>query len=178
MRSILATAAVVAIAAGLVPAQAATAVLVPAGTRVLLKFETPVDSSTIKEGTTVNFAVAANVLVSRHVIFREGTAARGVVTDVSKPGIFGKNARVHISYVEATAVDGRPTRLSPLDITPESLREVKDVSGAGATSLTGAILLGPIGLAAGALVRGGHVSVPVGAVGTASVAQDIEVMVP
>lgn len=160
------------------PARAGTVVTVPAGTKVLLKFLTPLDSSKAKEGDVVRLEVAADVLVDRYVIFRLGDPARGIVTDVSQPGIFGKNARVHISYIQATAVDGRPVRLAPLDVTPASLRQVTDVGAAGATSLTGAILLGPLGLAAGALIHGGHVTVPAGAVGTSSVAQTIHVAVP
>lgn len=163
---------------GAPPADAGTVVTVPAGTKVLLKFLEPLDSSKAKEGDVVKFEIAADVLVDRYVIFRLGDPARGIVTDVSQPGIFGKNARVHISYIQATAADGRPVRLAPLDVTPASIRQVKDVGAAGATSLTGAILLGPLGLAAGALIHGGHVTVPAGAVGTSSVAQTIRVAVP
>jgi len=181
MRRFIALGAAVALAAslaGVAPATAGTTVMVPQGTKVLLKFDSEVDSSTIQEGATVKFEVASDVLVDRYVIFRLGTPAQGVVTDVSKPGIFGKNARVHISYVQATAVDGRPVRLSPLDVTPDSIREVKDVGAAGASSIAGAILLGPIGLAAGVLVHGGHVKVPVGAVGTTEVPQTLQMIVP
>jgi len=181
MRRLLALGAAVTLTvslAGSTPATAGTSVLVPTGTKVLLKFITPVDSSTIKEGATVKFEVAADVLVDRYVIFRLGTPAQGTVTDVSQPGIFGKNARVHIAYVQATAVDGRPVRLSPLDVTPDSIREVKDVGAAGATSIAGAILLGPIGLAAGVLVHGGQVKVPEGAVGTTEVPQALQMVVP
>jgi len=181
MRRLLALGAAVTLTvslAGSTPATAGTSVLVPTGTKVLLKFITPVDSSTIKEGATVKFEVAADVLVDRYVIFRLGTPAQGTVTDVSQPGIFGKNARVHIAYVQATAVDGRPVRLSPLDVTPQSIQQVKDVGAAGATSIAGAILLGPIGLAAGALIHGGQVQVPAGAVGTTEVSQAMQMEVP
>lgn len=181
MRRIVALAAALTLAAsltGLAPALAGTAVTVPMGTKVLLKFTTPVDSSTIKEGATVKFEVASDVLVDRYVIFRLGTPAQGVVTDVSKPGIFGKNARVHISYIQATAVDGRPVRLSPLDVTPETVRQVQDVGGAAGSSLAGAILLGPIGLAAGVLIHGGNVNVPAGAVGTTEVPETLQIQVP
>lgn len=178
MRSFVVVLLVVAIAAWAVPAHAATAVLVPAGTRVLLKFVTPVNSATITEGTVIKFEVAADVLVGRSSVFRPGAAAQGTVTDVSGPGIFGENAVVHIGYIQATAVDGRPVRLSPLDVTPNSIRVIKDVGAAGASSVAGAILLGPIGLAAGALVRGGQVSVPAGAVGTVAIEHSVTVTVP
>ena len=170
MRSVIAAAVVTALVAFAVPLQASE-IDVPAGTAVPLKFLEPLDSATIKEGTAVKFEVAADVLVGRSVIFRQGAPAQGVVTDVSQPGIFGKNARVHIAYIQATASDGRPVRLSPIDVTPDSIKQVKDVGAAAGTSVAGAILLGPIGLAAGALIHGGNVSVPVGAVGTTKVTE-------
>jgi hypothetical protein len=177
MRFAVAALAVIAVAFQPLPAFAGP-VTVPAGTIVLLRFETAVDSGTIKQGTPVRFTVATDVLIDRTVVFRQGTPAQGVVTDVSKPGIFGKNGRVHINYIEADATDGRPVRLTPLEVTPDSKRQATDVGAAGATAITGAILLGPIGLAAGALIRGGDVSMPAGAVGTSSVAQDFQASLP
>lgn len=177
MRIAVAAIAAVATVFTLLPAYAGP-VTVPAGTIVPLRFETPVDSGTIKQGTTVRFTVATDVLIDRTVVFRQGTPAEGVVTDVSKAGIFGKNARVHINYIEADATDGRPVRLAPLEVTPDSMKQTADVGAAGATAITGAILLGPIGLAAGALIRGGDVSIPAGALGTSSVAQDFQASLP
>ncbi len=170
MRSVIAAMVVAALAAFAVPVQAGE-IDVPAGTSVLLKFLEPMDSATVKEGSTVKFEVAADVLVQRTVIFKQGTPAQGIVTDVSKPGIFGKNARVHIAYIQVTAADGRPVRLSPIDVTPDSIKQVKDVGAAAGSSVAGAILLGPIGIAAGALIHGGDVSVPAGAVGTTKIVE-------
>jgi len=44
--------------------------------------------------------------------------------------------------------------------------------------VAGAILLGPIGIAAGALWHGGQVTVPAGAVGTTDVAEQLQVYAP
>lgn len=170
MRTLVAVLAIAILFAGTIPATAQS-MMVPAGTKILLKFLTPVDSATIKEGAEIKFSVAADVLISRTAIFQTGTPAMGIVTDVSHPGIFGKNARVHISHIQVNAVDGKPVTVSPLDVTPETVRQVSDIGAAGATSLTGAILLGPIGLAAGAFIHGGDFSLPAGAVGTVSVAE-------
>lgn len=168
MRSFIAALVVAALAAFTVPAFAGD-IEVPAGTSVALKFIEPVDSATIKEGAPVKFEVAADVLIQRAVIFRQGATAQGIVTDVSKPGIFGRNARVHIAFIQIIAGDGRPVRLSPIDVTPESIKQVTDVGAAAGSSVAGAILLGPLGLAAGALIHGGDVKVPAGAVGMTKV---------
>ncbi len=167
---------IVVLALSVPPKAAAQAgVLVRAGTKVPLRFVSQLDSSTAHQGQRVNFRVASNVIVNRSVVIRAGTAAHGIVESVEPESQFGKDARIRIGFVETTGADRHPIRLSPIDITPNSIRQVKDVSGAVATSVVGAVLLGPVGLAAGALVRGGHVVVPAGAIVVAGTATSVRV---
>jgi len=63
-------------------------------------------------------------------------------------------------------------------VTPQTVQQVKDVGAAAGTAVAGAILLGPIGIAAGALWHGGQVTVPAGAVGTTDVAEQLQVYAP
>jgi len=156
-------------------ADARAGVKVQAGTKVPLRFLKELDSSTAQQGQRINFRVASNVIVNRSVVIRAGAAAHGIVESVAREGQFGQDARIRIGFVETTGVDGRPIRLAPIDITPNSLRQVKDTGGAVATSVVGAVLLGPVGLAAGAMVRGGHIKVPAGAIVVAATAANIEV---
>ena len=123
----------------------------------------------------MKFEIAADILIDRLVAFHSGAPAQGVITDVSAPGIFGKNAKVHITYIQTAAADGRPVPLSPIDVTPESIHQVKDAGAAAGASVAGAILLGPLGLAAGALIHGGNVTVPVGSLGMTDVSQQVEI---
>ncbi len=152
---------------------------VPTGTAVPLQFLAPVDSSTIQQGATIRFVVATDVLVRRAVVFRKGTPAQGTVTDVAHPGIYGGSAHVHIAYIQANAVDGRPVHLSPLDLAPDSAQQVRDVGAALGASAAGAILFHSVGgLAAGALIRGGDVSLPAGAVGLTRVIESFRLTTP
>jgi hypothetical protein len=66
--------------------------------------------------------------------------------------------------VKAWAVDGQGIRLTDVLITPNNLRQDRDTSGSAGAGAAGLILLGPAGIAAAALVRGGHVRVPAGAI--------------
>lgn len=171
---------VVSLTAALVFAPAARAqasVTVPAGTQVPLAFATRVDSSTVREGEPVTFTVAADVVHERRIVIRKGAGAQGLVVSVTPPGVFGRNARVHVAFVQTVAVDGLPVRLAPIDITPNNLRDARDTAGAAGASVAGLILLGPVGVAAGALVRGGHVTVPPGAVAMTSTVSAIQVKV-
>ncbi|MDR7522368.1 MAG: hypothetical protein QN168_07895 [Armatimonadota bacterium] len=153
-------------------------VQLPAGTQVPLAFVTRVDSSTAREGEAVAFTVASDVLIERHAVIRKGSTAQGLVVSVTPPGIFGRNARVHIAFVQVVAADGLPIRLAPIDVTPDNLREARDAAGAAGASVAGLILLGPIGVAAGALVRGGHVTIPPGAVAVTSTIASAQVTLP
>jgi hypothetical protein len=150
--------------------RASAQVTVPTGTQVALRFSAPLDSGTVKEGDTIPFTVASDVVVDRTLIIKQGTPAQGLVVSVTKPGIFGRNARVQIDFVQTAGVDGRPISLAPVGVTPASTREARDTGGAVGASVAGVLLLGPLGLAGGALVRGGHVSVPAGAVAVTSTA--------
>jgi hypothetical protein len=153
-----------ALLAAALPAPArARPLLVPAGTQVTLRFAVPVDSATARSGQTIRFAVAEDVRIGRRLLFRRGAKARGVVETVDGPGAFGRSARVRLDFVKAWAVDGQGVRLTDVVITPNTIRETRDTSGAAGASAAGIIVLGPAGVAAGVLVRGGQVRVPAGA---------------
>ena len=142
------------------PAGAATLVWVPPGTRVALAFVTPVDSGTITAGTRVRFKVAADVVGGRHVIMRAGTRVTGTVTRVTKPGMFGASSEVVIGFLSVIAVDHKPITLQDVVVSKATISNAR--VGAAGASAAGAVVLGPIGLLAGALVRGSYVSVPAG----------------
>lgn len=143
------------------PASAATRVWVPAGTQVGLQFLRAVDSRTASAGAKVHFKVAADVIQDRHVIIRAGTPVTGTVTQVGKPGMFGTSAKVVIGFIAATAVDGRPIKLNDVIVSKDMIN--KSRAGAAGASVAGALLLGPVGLVAGAFIRGNDVEVPAGA---------------
>jgi hypothetical protein len=60
--------------------------------------------------------------------------------------------------------DGRPLKLSDVVVSKEMI--TKSRVGAAGTSVVGAVILGPVGLLAGALIRGNDVEVPRGVVVT------------
>jgi hypothetical protein len=145
------------------PASAAT-VFVPAGTPIGLKFLTPVDSRKTIEGSKVRFQVVADVVQGHSTVVRSGSTAIGTVTQVTHPGAFGASAKVVIGFLTANAVDGSPLKLSDVVVSKEMV--TKSRVGAAGTSVAGAIILGPLGLLAGALIRGNDVEVPRGVVVT------------
>jgi hypothetical protein len=138
----------------------AAATMVPIGTQVGLQFRTPVNSSTIAAGTPINFRVLSDVVSGGRIVIRRGSRASGVVTRVTKPGMFGTNAKVVIGSMTATAVDGSRIPLRDVVVSKEMISKAR--AGAAGAAVAGAMVLGPVGLLAGAMVRGGHVEVPAG----------------
>ena len=155
---------------------AATDVWVPAGTRVALTFVTPVDSDVVIPGAEVRFKVSADVVGGRYVIIRAGTPVGGTVTKVTKPGMFGASSEVVIGFIAVTAVDGRPISLQDVTISRTTINNAR--AGAAGASAAGALILGPVGLLAGALVKGGYVSAPAGAVVVDTTTISVNVQAP
>ncbi len=136
---------------------------VPVGTKVALRLLGGLDSTTAAQDQRVSFRVAASVSVNRRIVLREGTAAHGVVVSVVREASPEEGPRIRIAFVETTAVDGSVIRLTRIDATPGSLRQVRDLAAVAATSPVGTILYSN-GATVAALSRGGHVVVPAGAV--------------
>ena len=155
------------------PASAATAAVTPAGTKVGLGFATPLDTQTARSGDKVQFRVVADVVVGRLVVIQKGVEVTGTVTSVRKPTVFGVSSRVVIGFQSVNAVDKKPVTLNDVVISPNN---TKNITGAGAATVAETILHGPPGLLGGAVVRGGYVKVPVGAVVAASIKTAVTIM--
>jgi len=156
-------------------AAAATPVYVAAGTKVGLEFVDPVDTGTAKVGQKVRLKVVADVIVSRHVVIRKGAALTGIVVYAQNKGAFGKPSKATLGHLAVIAVDKKPVPIREVSIVPDA---TKSRVGAAAASTAGAILLGPIGLLGGGLVKGGHVQVPPGAVVTEGTLEAATIVVP
>ncbi|MBI4279201.1 MAG: hypothetical protein HY660_12170 [Armatimonadetes bacterium] len=141
---------------------------VPRGTAVLLKFATPIASSTAKVGDPVHFLVEEDVVWQGVVVIPKGNRAVGLITAVSPPGFFGQPARLEIGFQYVLAADGAQLKLGP------SVRrgDPHDQYGAAALSVVGLRLLGVVGIVAGVLVKGGHIEIHEGVKTTAELLQD------
>ena len=142
---------------------AATTVDVPAGTKVGLEFRTPVNTATSVNGDKVNFRVVSDVVVGRTVVIKQGTPLTGTVTSSTGPGRFGRPAKVTIGYLTVKGVDRKPLTLNDVVISPDNVgaQRAKAVGVAAGVAL---LTRSAWGLLGGAVVKGGNVDVPVGAV--------------
>src|SRR5947207_15644625 len=84
----------------------AAKVQIPVGTVVDLTFEAAVTPLTAVVGQSVTLKVANDVKVNGQIVISAGATARGEVTQSSKAGAVGKEARLGAPVTRAQAVDG------------------------------------------------------------------------
>ena len=150
----------------------ATAVTIPAGTKVPLEFAQSIDSGTAHKGDLVKLRVHQDVIVNGEKVIAAGAPATARVAEVEKPKPFGRKAEIKINQLRVRAADGREMQLNQYN---SGKRYMDPKAGGAATG--GLILLGPIGLAAGAFFKGGHMLIKTGTHIDAAVMNDTPVTV-
>lgn len=140
-------------------------VIVPAmqkvsqGTLVKVEFLNGVSSKTSREGDPIDFQVVDNVTVDGVLVIPAGSRAKGRVAQVSSAKGFGKDGKLELDFNIVDGFDGTPV---PLTLGDKAKEQNKNLAYAAGASVTGAILLGPIGLVGGAFVKGRQAEIPAG----------------
>lgn len=124
------------------------------GTVVRVSLSRTISPSNVVVGEVVRGVLTENLVVGTYLIAPKGSIAEGTVSKVSKPRSFGRPGEVAFVFNSLLP----PSLVSiPLAVGEESVKaaeaERAQIAAAGG-SLVGAILLGPVGLAGGFLVRG------------------------
>ncbi len=124
------------------------------GTVVRVSLSRTISPSNVAVGDVVEGVLTNDLVVGSSLVAPKGSVAQGIVSKVSKPRSFGRPGEV--SFVFDTLL---PPSLVPIPLLvgEEAVKaaeaEKAQIAAAGG-SLVGAILLGPVGLAGGFLVRG------------------------
>lgn len=147
-------------------------VMVTDDTPVPLEFQGPVSTRTAEEGDLVDFVVSQDVYVHGVLIIAKGTPATGTVKEVKRPRTLGRNGKLEIELGSVKGVDGTLLPLEPF----RSEKGIKGIHQAAAgASAAGGLIFGPVGLVAGAFIKGRHIDIPAGAKGFAALAHDRKV---
>ena len=81
------------------------------------------------------------------------------VTDVRKPGRFGRNGSVKINYLFVLTTHKKQVKIK---LGEHAVKTNQSLGLAAGASAGGFIVLGPIGLLGGAFVKGHHIDIPEG----------------
>lgn len=130
---------------------------VPAGTKVPLEFTQHLDSRHAHKGDLVNLRAQEDVTVNGEKIIARGASATARVMDVQKPKRFGKKAVIKLDQLRVRGANGGQIQLGQFT----SGKRYGNSKAVGAEA-GGLIVLGPIGLAAGAFFKGGHLDIKPG----------------
>ena len=130
--------------------------VLPRGTVVALTFSERLQSQNTQKGQTVKLRAWSDVLVDGKVVIRQDAPAHGIVTQVKKPGSFGRKARIRVRLEWVEDVNGGHV---PLQAYTTGRRF--DPKGPGAAA-GGLLLFGPVGLVGGLFVKGGHITIKQG----------------
>lgn len=133
---------------------------VPTETTVRISTLTEINSAAMKVGDPVRYRVVDSVIINNNVVIPAGAEGVGRVTEVRTAGRIGRDGLVTVEWGEITAIDGTLVKVGiGAKATERNQNSAELATGA---AMAGVILLGPLGLAAGALVTGKDHVVPIG----------------
>ena len=144
---------------------------VPAATVVRGALRETLSPKSAKKGDMVNLTLQNDLVVGNNLIAPRGSRMEAAVTKVSKPGSFGRPAEVKISVEKLYPLGPEEIGLTVGESTKKAAEAESAQLAAAGTSFVGAVLLGPIGLAGGFLVRGDLKEIPAGAIVFAETAE-------
>ena len=158
-------------------------VLLPANTVMKFRFMDELSPAKSKKGDYVRLELTNDIIVNQCLVAPAGSLLITEVRDVKRPRMFGIPGEVRLSFNELKPLG--PQR-PPVCIGKESENAIKEarkagdrgegaIVGAGAMSIAGAALLGPVGLVSGVFIRGNSIKIPAGSVTFVQTSGDIAV---
>lgn len=125
---------------------------VPAGEVLKLRVTKAISSSTAKAGDVLEFVVMTDLSVGKHMVIPKGSIARATVKDVKAPWYFGKSGELHFEFDYVECIDGTRIPITPRQSSDEDNKTMFLAIGASFAGLV--VLSHPVGLLAGAFVKG------------------------
>jgi len=129
--------------------------------KVALKYS--LSPQEVKAGDAVELTLVGDLAVDSSLVAPSGSRVLGHVESVKPPRSFGRPSEVKIAFDHIVPLD--VINKVPVTLGPEAEKATKaddSVVAAAGASFFGAVLLGPLGLAGGMLVKGDVKDVPAG----------------
>ena len=137
-------------------------VAIPASTVFKAAFAKTLTVRNVAKGDVVELDVTEDCIISGVLTVAKGDRVFGEVTKVKMPRSFGRPSEISVEFREVETIGGRRI---PVTLGPQAKKAMEIDSGtvgAAGASIAGAVLLGPLGLAGGFLVRGSDRQIPQG----------------
>ncbi len=136
-------------------------VTIPAGTEIRLRMKKDLSSRTATKGDTIPMVVADDLFINGNVlVMTKGGIVTAEVKNVRRGGRFGRTGYVNLDVRNIESMDASLLSIKIEDA--GSKFDKRKIGMAAGASTLGYLVLGPIGLAGGAFIKGGEVEVPAG----------------
>ena len=150
----------------------AVPVTIPANTVMKFRFMDELSPAKSKAGDSVRLELTHDLIVNQNLVAPAGSLLITDVRAVKRPGMFGVPGEVRLTFRELKPLG--PQR-PPVWVGAAAQRAIASaraaggrgeaaVIGAGAMSIAGAALLGPVGLVSGVFIRGNSIKIAEGSV--------------
>ena len=156
-------------------------VTLPGNTTMKFRFMDELSPATSKAGDFVRLELTDDLIVNQNLIAPAGSLLMTEVREVKRPRMFGIPGEVRLSFNELKPLGPQRPAVVVGDAAQKAIKEARKaggrgegaIVGAGAVSIAGAVLLGPVGLVSGAFIRGNSIKIPVGSVTFVQTSGDI-----
>ena len=150
----------------------AVPVTVPANTVLKFRFLDELSPAVSKAGDFVRIELTSDLIVNQHLVAPAGSLLLTEVREVKRPRRFGIPGEVRLSFNGLKPLGPQKIPVSVGKESEEAIKEARKVGdrgegaivGAGAVTVVGAALLGPVGLVSGVFIRGNSIKIAEGSV--------------
>ena len=118
--------------------------------------------SSAKAGDHVRMSLKDDLIVGTCLIAPKGSKIEGHISEVKRPKSFGRPSEISISFDSLVPLGPENIPIVMGEASEKASKAESSQVAAVGTSFVGAVLLGPVGLAGGLLVRGNAKEVPEG----------------
>ncbi|MBQ7219591.1 MAG: hypothetical protein IJS28_01280 [Synergistaceae bacterium] len=158
-------------------------VTLPSNTVMKFRFMDELSPATSRVGDFVRLELTDDVIVNQNLIAPAGSLLLTEVREVKRPRMFGIPGEVRLSFNELKPLGPQRPSVTVGDAAQKAIRDARKagsrgegaIVGAGALSIAGAALLGPVGLVSGVFIRGNSIKIAAGSVTFVQTSGDITV---
>ncbi|HAE40361.1 MAG TPA: hypothetical protein DCG57_17260 [Candidatus Riflebacteria bacterium] len=150
-------------------------VTIPRGTEIKMRLKKDISSRIAKKNDIIPMVLSHDVFIDNNIlVMTNGGIVTSSVKSVRRGGRFGRTGYVNLDVTKVESMDSTDLPIQ-IDAAGEKFDKRKIGMAAGASTL-GYLVLGPIGLAGGAFIKGGEVEVPAGTEITVRTTEDCKVI--
>ena len=147
-------------------------VTIPSNTTMKFRFMDELSPGKSKAGDSVRLELTHDLIVNQNLVAPAGSLLITEVRSVKRPGMFGVPGEVRLSFNGLKPLGPQRPQMWVGSEAQKAIKEARQVGGrgegavigAGAMSIAGAALLGPVGLVSGVFIRGNSIKIPEGSV--------------